>query len=86
MTRLALTDFKFQKIPGSSFKYFSVIVRDIEICLEPCMNGCEVAFYDSEQELIFPKECTNTLNPLDGPTKALKIANKLLKKYEKTIL
>jgi len=30
-----------------------------EICLEPCFNGCDVAVYDLNQNLLEPKFFTN---------------------------
>ena len=30
-----------------------------EICIEPCLNGADIAVYDLGQELFEPKICTN---------------------------
>ena len=69
--------------------YFSseiTIRRKIyEVCLEPCLNGFDVAVYD-DLNLVLPKKCTNLDNgdspELSGTSviKALDIANDLTKK------
>lgn len=33
----------------------------IEICLEPCENGCDVGVYDLSGELLEEKYCTNII-------------------------
>lgn len=53
-----------------------------ELCLERCMNGFDVALYDSHQMLLGEKVCTNSNleeDPYDHIViKALSIAQKLL--------
>lgn len=36
--------------------------KGIEICFEPCLNGCDVAVYDDKQSLLEPKFCTDLDN------------------------
>jgi len=39
--------------------YMSFTGKKVEICLEPCLNGCDVAVYDLNMDLLEPKYCTN---------------------------
>ena len=40
--------------------YFSYKCGDFEICLEPCLNGYDVAIYRGEQkDIVGEKKCTN---------------------------
>lgn len=77
--------------------YVSWRGKRIEICLEPCFNGCDVAVYDLKQNLLEPKYCTNIKDwsmkmPINGVKDMIKIvemrrraimkANEFYKKYE----
>lgn len=53
MKTITFADFK--KEDG----YMSYKNDKFEICLEPCFNGCDVAIYDVDQNLLKPKVCTN---------------------------
>lgn len=88
MKELTLIDFEPILIADTSCSYFSKVLlwkgKTIEICIEPCLNGFDIAFYDEDKELIGPKkDCTNikkTDKIFEGFTKALEIVNKKLKK------
>lgn len=98
--KLVLGDFKRKGELGSFNHYFSHILKDgKEICLEACLNGYDVAIYDKEDGDLFigKKECTDLKGLLKSQIipgfsimtgsaidKALKIANKLIKKHENT--
>lgn len=51
---MKLKNFVFKSDPG----YYSHIHGNKEICLEPCLNGFDVAIYEN-QSLLEPKVCTN---------------------------
>ena len=92
-------DIRKKELSTSSFKriggmgnqgYFSYKDDKYEICLEPCMNGYEVAIYDLRQDLLKPKICTNLEGSMDimpgfnmvqgeALLPAVKLANKLLR-------
>lgn len=100
MKKLTLGKFKRYGEPGSFQHYFSFKETDatgeIEICLEACLEGYDVAIYDGKQNLLvdFPKECTKIEGMMEsqimlgfsmgsGPAleKALVIANGLYARY-----
>jgi hypothetical protein len=88
MKQLTPQDFKPIKVNGST--YFSCMLEDgREVCIEPCMNGYDVAIY-RDTELIGKKICTDVKllesETVDGTVflyvaaakKAIDIANKLI--------
>lgn len=48
-------DFKINR----AYNYYSYKNNEIEICLEPCLNGFDVALYDLNRCLLKEKICTN---------------------------
>jgi hypothetical protein len=85
--KLSLCDFKPEVIEGTPYMCFKVDIDKISVYLEPCLNGVDVALYDKNLDLIFPKICTNMydFSVMLVLKKAVKIANKLLKKYYKSL-
>lgn len=84
---LSIDDFRKEFLTPHGHFYFSHILPDgKEICLEPCLNGYDVAIYQ-DQELIESKQCTrlsmqDQLNDKKAAiTKALVIANEFYEKY-----
>jgi predicted membrane GTPase involved in stress response len=80
------------KFGFDSFKnmgtYMSFRGENCEICLEPCLNGCDVAVYDLRQNLLEPKYCTNIdLSSLSEFGKLIKVRRlaitKAIEFYEK---
>lgn len=70
-------------------RYYCYIVENkVEVSLESCLNGYDVALYDENQNLLQPKRCTNLKELLSDHTvalsKALEIANQMIEegKYE----
>lgn len=57
MRRLELSDFKKEYL--ATGYYYSYKTDKNEVCLEPCLNGFDVAIYDLSQNLIGAKTCTN---------------------------
>ena len=92
MKKVTLGNFKRNGEPGSFAHCFSYKMPDgRELCLESCLNGYDVALYDSNQNLIGEKICTNLEGMLESQIapgfsiltgkaieKALKIANNLM--------
>ena len=91
---LKLGDFERTGVPGSFGHYFRWRDKKIEVCLESCLNGYDVAIYDNYRELIGEKTCTNIKGMLDTQiapgfstksgeaiNKAIEIANKKVKEY-----
>lgn len=70
--------------------YMSFKGKKVEICLEPCLNGCDVAVYDLNQNLLEPKKCTDLelekLNLLqrvvETRVKALEFAEEFYQRHE----
>lgn len=96
--KLKIGSFKRIGPPGSFKHYFSWKNDEIEVCLESCFNGYDVAIYDLNSDLIGKKTCTKIKGMLESQvapgfsimtgealTKAVKIANKKLKEYYKWI-
>lgn len=53
---LTLNDLEASK----EYHYLGKVIGDIEVCLEPCLNGYCIAIYDNEsKELLRDKVCTN---------------------------
>ncbi len=89
--KLTLGDFKRDGRQGSFGHLWSYKNDKVEICLESCMNGYDVALYDLNQELLKPKICTDvdmslrmvapgfSMQTGGAIEKALEIANKLIK-------
>lgn len=50
------------------------------LCLEPCLNGYDIAIYNSDEELMCEKKCTNAINPLFMPDVMLMVS-KYLKRF-----
>ncbi len=94
MKKLTISDFKREGIIGSFGHYFShTLENGMEICLESCMNGYDVAIYDKNKNLVGEKTCTNIEGMLEmqiisgfsmgtgeALEKAVKIANNKLSK------
>ena len=92
-TELLFTDFKKIMI-DEEYQYRAWNSGDIQICLEPCLEGCDVAIY-KDGCIMEPKYCTkledypSIVNPkpvtpqnyLDILSKGMAHANKLYKKY-----
>ncbi|MFX1499363.1 MAG: hypothetical protein ACFFDH_00200 [Promethearchaeota archaeon] len=81
--KLTIRDFERKIV--NSVSYFSYKKGNLEICLEYCENGFDVAIY-RDQALMESKYCTNVdIDSLIAITRAialaLKHANKLYKKY-----
>ena len=62
----------FVKVP---LGYLSYKKGDIEIALEPCLNGYDVAVYN-DMELLEPKRCTDVKNAND-PTQLISMTKKV---------
>lgn len=69
--------------------YYSYKTDKVEITLEFCLNGFDVAVYDLNENLLEPKVCTDfsledfkTLPREKIIDKAIKIANTFYKKYK----
>ena len=81
MTYPTLDDFKV-----INDLYFSYKTDGFELCLEPCLNGYDVALYDLDQDLIYFKECTNLTGVFTSLTAygaAREIFIELLDRYER---
>ncbi len=92
---LKLGDFKRTGEQGSFRHSFSWKNDEIEVCLDSCFNGYDVAIYDLNQDLIGKKTCTNIQGMLESQVapgfsiltgqalmKAIKIANKKIAKLK----
>lgn len=89
---LTIGDFEKIDTEGGKYYYRHRAAHSIEICLELCFAGFDVAIYRNEGEggydLLRPKQCTETGNYLLDPfdyhrtdadrRRAIDIANKLL--------
>lgn len=80
---ISLNDFERIQLEGGC-AYLSYRFAGMEVCIEPCMHGADVALYDSDQTLVGKKTCTN----LDGRADALlalaeavRIANEIIADY-----
>lgn len=52
----------FEWVPMDSYSgigFFTAKYKDYVICLEPCLNGLDVAVYDKRLNLITDKVCLN---------------------------
>lgn len=91
---LKLGSFRREGPPGSFGHYFSWKNNEIEVCLESCLSGYEVAIYDLNKDLIGEKTCTKIEGMLESQIvpgfsmgtgeaieKAIKIANKKMKEF-----
>lgn len=83
---LVRSHFKYVDL-GHNTGYFSFKDKEIELCIEPCLNGVDVAIYDHNHGLLRDKECTD-LKSTDGIALAIlgfvygvEIANKFYKEY-----
>lgn len=74
-----LTFADFVKLDG----YMTFKNDKFEICLEPCLNGCDVAIYDLEQNLLEPKKCTDLkhVNNDELLVRAYEFFNEFYNKY-----
>jgi len=94
-TKLVLGSFKRIGPPGSFGHHFTWKNNEVEVCLESCLNGYDVAIYDLNQNLIGEKTCTNIQGMMESQIapgfsmgtgeaidKAIEIANKKLQEYE----
>jgi len=67
--------------------YVSWRGKKIEICFEPCFNGCDVAVYDLNQNLLVPKYCTDIKNwPMKMPTNGIKDMLKIAEMRKRAII
>lgn len=56
---LELQDFQIAN-QNDEVKYYKYEFDKYQICIEPCLNGFDVAIYDTENlSLLEPKRCTN---------------------------
>ncbi len=89
MQAITFSDFEMIRIDNNPVPYFSYKTDNVEICLEPCLNGLDVAIYDLNQELLEPKECTNfkkmTETLPEILDKGIEIANRLLQEHYENI-
>ena len=86
------------KPPKIDFEDFRVVEgefaswrnKEVEITLEPCLNGCDVAVYDLKQNLLEDKYCTdikdfdpikNMMSFVEMRKKAINKVNEYYKKY-----
>lgn len=79
-----LNQFKYIEIDGGFSWYYSYKTDSVELCLERCLNGYDVALYDNHQELLYPKVCTNLTglySSLEAIRRALTLAEGLVKRY-----
>lgn len=80
------SNFGFDSFVLQPLGYYSFSGKNCEICLEPCLNGCDVAVYDKRKDLLEPKYCTN-LNRVfvmsEQDTVALLAIKKAKEYYEK---
>ncbi len=85
MKPIYFEDFKHTFSPsGSGSFWYSWKGDGVEICLEPCINGFDVAVYDLNMNLLEPKHCLNLTPPFAQETAlvmALIKANKYRIKY-----
>jgi len=91
MKKLTFKEFKPVVIDAAlNLKVYTYKEKGIELCLEPCANGFDVALYDDKQEIIYPKKCTNLKKVcgVAGMIKAInagvKYANELYQQYHLT--
>lgn len=95
MKKLTIGSFKRFGSMGSFGHMFTYKNDKVEVCLESCLNGYDVAIYDLEQNLIGEKECTNvkgieemqimpgfSIGTGEALEKAIEIANKKLSLLE----
>jgi hypothetical protein len=79
MKILTLSD--FNRINIGHYYYFSYVEDEIEICLERCLNGFDIAVYDKAAKfLLLEKRCTNLSNErsyLESLAAAIAIANEM---------
>lgn len=61
--KITLEDFEHVRILGSLGDYFFYKHETGEVCLESCLNGYCVAFYDAQHNLKRPKICTDIKPP-----------------------
>lgn len=69
-------------------RYYSYVYGNKEICLEPCLNGFDVAIYEN-QSLLEPKVCTDIENynawsrnsSIAALSKALSLAEEFKQKH-----
>ncbi len=78
---------------GKSKYYYSIKTQLMEICIEPCAAGFDVAIFYPNEEIAFPRRCTKhdgydkTYNSLIGERrdetwkKALEIAGELFDRF-----
>lgn len=93
VNKLTIGSFKREGEVGSFDHYFTHTTKDgIEVCLESCLNGYDVALYRNK-ELVVKKFCTNLEGMLESQItpgfstlsgealeKAVKVANRMLTK------
>ena len=86
LVNLKAEDFKLIKAENN-IRYLQYKFKDgtkRSICLEPCLNGFCIGYYDGEDEMITDKICTNIHGQLiyqDVLNKALRIANHIIKYF-----
>ena len=73
---MKISDFTFD----IELLYFKFMCGDIEITLEPCLNGFDVAVYKNLR-LLEPKVCTDMKPGSKAREKALGIAGQFKAKY-----
>lgn len=82
---LTVADFKRIDLTPPRFYWSHVTEDEYEVCLEPCLNGFDVAIYDLEHQLVVRhKKCTNVRDMqkieklYEAINKGVGIANSLL--------
>ena len=81
--KIELSDFKLVMLEGKPpfHHYHSLKIGDIEICIEPCLDGFDVGLYKNEI-LIYPKREAHTNIFVLRKLYAVKKANELYHKWE----
>jgi hypothetical protein len=91
MKKLTIKDFEFRELVSSFGYWYMCKLEDGRgVCLERCLNGYDVAIYDTKLDLIGKKVCTDMVEPhaieamfmrtisREAVDKAIEIANELL--------
>lgn len=76
----------FEAIQVFDIPYYSYKTDEFELCIEPCLNGFDVSLYNLNQDLIYPKQCTNltgTFTSLTAYGAALNIYTRMLLNYDR---
>ncbi len=85
---LQLEDFTRIEVPGTYHAYFSHTLEDgREVCIEPCLNGFDIAIYNLDKDVIGEKTCTNMdgyqYQLIEAMKRAIEIVNQKLRDLDK---